>query len=247
MALLKPIDNGNMYKDYWRWNPIIGCRHGCTYCSIKRMENRVNKKDEPIKNDMTTPGFREHYLKDDLGEGRKIFVGSSSDSWGEWVPAEWITTMLRHCRSYPWNEYLWMTKNPDGYLAWLLCQQGHFPPKFMLGATIETDDGDILAPYTNCLITPAPCNRAEAMREIRRRFPDVEAVLSLEPLLDFNLDNFVTMVEAIGPKKVWVGADSGKNGMPEPEPEKVRALITQLARFTVVIEKKNLSRLLGEE
>jgi len=65
--------------------------------------------------------------------------------------------------------------------------------------------------------------------------------------MDFDLDTFVYMVASINPTKVWIGSDSGKNNLPEPEPEKVRTFITQLSHFTEVVEKKNLSRLLGEE
>jgi len=238
MSLLKPIDNGNMYKDYWRWNPIAGCLHGCTYCSIKRIEKRANS-------DMSTPTFREGYLKDNLGSGRKIFVGSSSDSWGEWVPSNWIYAMLTKCNLHPDNEYLFLTKNPHRYIPFL---EGSdlFPPNFMLGTTIETDRTDVLNPYTNIAITPPPAIRAMDMESIRRRFPDVKTMLSLEPLMDFDLDTFVYMVASINPTKVWIGSDSGKNNLPEPEPEKVRTFITQLSHFTEVVEKKNLSRLLGE-
>lgn len=48
-------------------------------------------------------------------------------------------------------------------------------------------------------------------------------------------------------EQVNIGADSGKNNLSEPSAEKVRALIDELSKFTKVVQKKNLRRLLIEK
>ena len=45
-------------------------------------------------------------------------------------------------------------------------------------------------------------------------------------------------------KFVSIGADSGKNNLPEPPSQKLKALIDELEKFTEVRVKKNLKRLL---
>jgi hypothetical protein len=45
---------------------------------------------------------------------------------------------------------------------------------------------------------------------------------------------------------VNIGADSGKNGLPEPPPEKVRTLVHILETHTEVYIKPNLRRLMAD-
>lgn len=64
---------GSMYPDiYGTWNPIRGCEHNCTYCSLKSMYPPYDM----------TPRFEEKLLEDNLGSGRTIFVGSTTDIGG---------------------------------------------------------------------------------------------------------------------------------------------------------------------
>jgi len=90
-------------------------------------------------------------LKDNLGEGRIIFVGSSTDMWADEVPDKWIETVLNRCRFFHKNTYLFQSKNPIRFKGFL------FPPKTILGTTIEYDyiDSNITeAPDTSRRITP---------------------------------------------------------------------------------------------
>jgi hypothetical protein len=51
------------------------------------------------------------------------------------------------------------------------------------------------------------------------------------------------MILSCKPVQVNIGADSGKNGLPEPSPEKVRTLVHILEKHTTVHIKPNLKRL----
>ena len=62
--------------------------------------------------------------------------------------------------------------------------------------------------------------------------------------MDFDLDEFITMIEECEPLQVNIGADSGNNHLPEPSKEKLLALIGRLKMFTVIDKKTNLERLL---
>ncbi len=177
------------------------------------------------------PRFVKKELRTNLGEDNFIFVGSTSDMFGDWVEIGWIEKVLEHCRGYPENTYLFQSKNPARFSDFL----GKFPPKFLLGTTIETnwDTDDISA-------APNPRERFSAMLSIPKR---ERVMISIEPVLDFDLDVLVSWMSLIKPEFISIGADSKNHNLPEPSPEKVEDLIKELRSFTDVKIKSNLKRL----
>jgi len=226
---------GNMYNFISHtWNPIRGCLHKCVYCYVKNIPNydptvRLVKKE----------------LKYSLGEGNTIFVGSASDMFGDWVPAEWIERVLRHTSKFN-NDYLFQSKNPRrfGEFAQL------FPSKTVLGTTIETNR------ETNLSVAPPFSERVRELRRISLLIYPIEiatgalayrhfdTMVSIEPIIDFDLKELVDGICTIQPKFVSVGADSKGHGLPEPSRLKIRELLEILDKFTEVRVKKNLRRLL---
>lgn len=87
---------------------------------------------------------------------------------------------------------------------------------------------------------PLPSERAESMYKIT----GYEKQVTIEPLLDFDLNELVTLIKICKPHKVNIGADSKNNHLPEPSKEKILALIYELKKFTVIDQKRNLDRLL---
>ena len=59
-----------------------------------------------------------------------------------------------------------------------------------------------------------------------------------------SLKKMVELVRMCQPEQVNLGADSGKNGLPEPSKEAVLELIDELGKFTKVKIKKNLIRII---
>ena len=237
MSLLKPIENGRMYPGWWRWNPIGGCEHNCSYCSIKRIEKRAGK-------DMTTPVFRngengtKNYMNDNLGSGRKIFVCSSGDMWGEWVKSENIRSVLNYCREYLSNEYLFLTKNPKRYGIWPgnLCSLN-----CIAGATIETD-ADAIGGWAS--YAPGVLQRLGEMELVREVF-ELRTMISIEPIMKFT-ERFAERLRTVDPYIVYIGVDSGHNNLPEPTADELRGLIAELRTFTDVRLKKGIERILPE-
>jgi len=68
--------------------------------------------------------------------------------------------------------------------------------------------------------------------------------LTIEPIMDFDLDKLVRIIKTAKPKQVNIGADTGNNGLPEPSKEKVLQLIEEIEKFTTIHNKNNLKRLL---
>lgn len=209
---------GNMYGFVTHtWNVIKGkCIHDCSYCYMKRFPQK----------DLW---FDESELKTDLGKGNFIFVGSSTDMFAENVPSTWINKVLEHCKKYPENTYLFQSKNPDNFFNF------EFPEKTILGTTMETNWN-----LVGCK-APSPRDRAEAMAQLE----DYEKMVTIEPIVDFDLDYFVDLIKMAKPKWVNIGADSNKKlTLNEPSALKVKALINRLKEFTEVRNKENLKRLL---
>jgi len=181
--------------------------------------------------------FDEKELKIDLGVGNFIFVGSSCDMWARDIPEEWIIKTLAHCRLYP-NDWLFQSKNP-GRFRWFY---GQFSgPRIVFGTTIETNrESDV---YTEA---PSIIDRYVAISEIGGQGDGEEVMVTIEPIMDFDLKPMVEMFVDIEPQWVNIGADSGAHNLHEPPVEKIKELIAELSKFTEVKLKKNLKRILEE-
>lgn len=209
---------GNMYE--WvthTWNTVKGrCPHNCSYCYVKRW----GKQSEMH--------FDEKELRTELGSGNFIFVGSGCDMFAEGIPEDWIKKTLKHCDKYPENRYLFQSKNPAGLRRVL-------PSNSVVCVTLETNRY-----YPSVMNeSPMPYDRVAEMQLIRHPL-----YLTIEPIMMFDLDEFINMIHNVQPMQVNIGADSGRNGLPEPDGMAIRELIGELSRFTVVKEKSNLKRLL---
>lgn len=207
------------------WNPVKGeCPHKCGYCYMKRFPVGELRFDEKC-------------LKDDLGKGRTIFVGSNCDMWAEDVPWRWIEKALVYCRDkYPGNTYLFQTKNPDRYFdPGRFFRELEYPDDTILGVTIETNREN---GHTG---GAGMAKRYEAMERLGKYY---KCMISIEPIMDFDLDELVKWVRNIQPSFVSIGADSSRNGLPEPPADKLLDLVSALERFTEVRQKNNLKRLL---
>ncbi len=221
---------GNMYP--WishTWNPIRGkCPHDCSYCYMKRIPNVGELR------------FVEKEMDTNLGEGNTIFVGSSTDMWAKDVKSGWILETLEHCYIYSKNQYIFQTKNPIRYFDFASSFLMGLGDKIFLGTTIETNRY-----WQNPGITEAP-NQRERSEYLYKSKGLADVFVSIEPIMDFDLQDFVKMIEIIKPKFISIGADSGHNNLPEPPAWKVKKLIAELEKFTEVRQKDNLKRLLKE-
>lgn len=212
---------GNMYPFVTHtWNPIRGkCPHECVYCYMK---------DKPVGE----LRLDEKALNDNLGEGKTIFVGSSTDMWAGKVPTEWIDQVLVSCKKMLNNTYLFQTKDTSRFhdFAYVM------PLKAIFGTTIETNRHEYSVSRA-----PLPAFRIAFLASY---YEPGEFFISIEPILDFDLNVMVDWFRYIEPSFVSIGADSKSHGLPEPDGGKIKELIIELKKFTEVKIKKNLNRLL---
>jgi len=211
------ISKGNMYP--WithTWNTIKGaCPHDCSYCYMK-----VFPQGELH--------FDEKELKTDLGENNFIFVGSSCDMFAEEIPSKWIIRTLGWCRYYSDNTYLFQTKNPGRFKDF----ESHYPKNSIFGTTAESNLGWKFSKAPNIH------QRLVSLSGIKGR-----KMVTIEPIMDFDLEPFVSWIEGVEPEFVNIGADSKGHNLPEPSWEKIEQLINEIEKFTKVNLKENLNRL----
>jgi DNA repair photolyase len=169
-------------------------------------------------------------LKTDLGKGNFIFVGSMIDLWAREIPVAWVERVLARLACYPGNQYLLQTKNPEQFsrISWST-------KNVIFAVTIESNR---LQPIV--CEAPSPDQRWWAFADLKQH----RKMVSVEPVMDFDVDTFCAWIKDIQPEFVSIGADSKGHCLPEPSAAKLREFITELEKFTKVIQKPNLGRLL---
>ena len=216
----------NMYDGVITWNPLGGeCPHKCGYCStnnLKRFPGVRAKYSGPL---CLYPGYPKETNK-------TVFVCAQNDLFAKEVPFEWIGEIISRCRVVD-NTYLFQSKNPERMKEFA----PHFPDKTILCTTIETN-----RIYPQMGNTVSPIERSKAM--LSHVLAGFITQITIEPIMDFDLDEFAELIYYTTPNQVNIGADSKRNNLPEPSKEKVLALIAELEKFTVVKQKSNLARLL---
>ena len=218
--------SGNMYGFITdTWNPLGGeCSHKCGYCST----HKLSKRYPVIKKKYSGPSkLVRSELKTNLKKDLNIFVVAQNDLFAHEIPDSGIKRVLLHCSMFD-NKYFFQTKNPERYYQFLK----FLPPKSTLCTTIETNR------LYNPRIAP-PMARAMAMQYI-----DMPKHVTIEPIMQFDLDEFVGLIRLCNPVQVNIGADSGNNNLPEPTKSEVLKLIAELEKFTTVHQKSNLNRLI---
>ena len=80
---------------------------------------------------------------------------------------------------------------------------------------------------------------------IKVRAAGIPRMVSIEPIMDFDLKIMVELIQAIRPEFVSIGADSKGHNLPEPNYLKTKELLNSLERITKVYVKDNLNRIIG--
>ena len=202
------------------------CPHRCKYCYVQRNPHGVHPR---WKGKLR---LIEEELKINYGLGKTIFIEHMSDLFSEWTFPNWIQAILSHCRRYPDNIYVIQTKCPTRILNYLT----FFPKKFIVGTTIESN-----RPYSETRADP-PIARYRGMKELKKLA--IETFVTIEPIMDFDLEVLIKWLKNIKPAFVNIGADSKRSNLPEPPAEKVKELIGELRKITEVKIKSNLNRIL---
>jgi len=210
------------------WNPIVGCLHDCVYCWARKLAETKLKSTERYRY-----GFKPQFLVKELGrrfkKGDTVFVSDMGDAFGDWVKEQWIAELFNVIRRNELTTFFCSTKNPSRYT------QFFFPENVIRAATIETNR-EIPPEISRA---PQPKDRLNAM--IDMDIWDHPTFLSVEPIMDFDLDEFSQAIIEINPSfGVAVGYDNYNNHLPEPSLEKTEQLIAKLETVHIKVFRKTI-------
>lgn len=206
------------------WNPFTGCRWDCSYCWARRLAEGKLKKQYP---NGFVPEFHPNRVNRKFRPGAFVFVSSMGDIFfcDETYP-EIMGTIVDN----PETKFLLQTKSPSMFIG------NDFPPNVYTGCTIETNR-DVTLNYSK-----APNPRQRTLDMIMNQHP--YKFLSIEPIMDFDLEIFSAWIYDISPEIVEIGADNYKNNLPEPSWDKIYKLMDILILHGVkVVQKDGLERL----
>lgn len=209
------------------WNPISGCLYNCEYCWARELALTKLKNSHRYARGFT-PSLNERELRVKFGKGDLIFVSDMGDMFGDFIPDDWIKKVLDYIGKFPEADFLLMTKNPERYLK----LQPYIPENTILGTTIETTSDEIIK-TDKISMAPLPTDRYEAMKALDWN----RKMVSIEPILDFELGTFSKWIERINPFIVYVGYDNYCHKLREPTLKKTNELIDGLKETSLVIRK----------
>ncbi len=222
--------NGNMYPWVTHTHAELGgeCSHKCSYCYVDNPRfgraTRYCGEKRIIESEANTR----------LGSGNVIFKEHMNDLFAKDVPKFIVQTVLNHCQKWPDNTYVFQSKNPGRF------QFFNYPQsKLIFGTTIETNRNI----DKSISVAPQPIDRFTEMCQSSMRF--VDKFITIEPVMDFDVDILASWIDIIRPKFLNLGADSKNHRLPEPTIEKIFKLVAKLKEYGIELrEKHNLSRLL---
>lgn len=224
-----------MYAKAKTWNPFKGCQFDCSYC-IPSFQKQAKRQKHRCKD---CYDYTPHYHPERLGKipsADIVFVCGNGDiSFCDPLYArKIIQAIVDHNKRCPYKQYYLQSKQPE-YFQQLL---QYLPPNVILVTTLETnrDHG-----YQAVSKAPMPSERYQQFRDLNY----LRKVVTIEPVMEFDLDIFTGWITNISPEYAWLGFNSRVRQiqLPEPSEQKLRALVENLKTASVQIKEKDLRRL----
>jgi protein gp37 len=210
------------------WNPLKGvCPHNCYRHSDGKpgcWAQKIIEEKPVLKAKYQGPyDFDMNQIERKFKSGSFVFVCDMLDLFAANVPMVAVQIIMKLMAAQPEVTFLTLTKNPR--YAWIV----EIPKNVIVGATIESNIN------YNVSQAPKQTDRLEAMRDITDR-----KMLSIEPIMDFDLEPFVNEIIKVGPEFVAVGYDNYKNGLIEPSFSKTLHLIAMLEGAGIKVYRKTI-------
>ena len=197
-----------------------GCLFGCTYCAfngtLSRQSCELCRKYTPHAHlevlDKRPPTTKE-------GE----FLTMSLNGDVAFASENELVKMMLYCNTWDDRTFVMQSKNPRIFepLA------DFIKPNMIIGTTIESDIDH------NISKAPSPIKRYASMRLL-----DCRKMVTIEPILTFNLDKLWSWIQLINPEIVYIGYDSKNNELPEPTLDETNELIAVLREHGFNVKEK---------
>jgi len=216
-------------------NWFVGCVHNCIYCkpSFQRQMKR-QKHNCPRCYHYEPHAHLERLLKSPPKTFGDEFVFFPSSGDIAFASLNELNSSLDYVHKYPSTTFLMQSKDPFCFLL-----KRNFPNNLILGTTIETNKTlfaktpSEFKSYQQISNAPILEKRYLAMLHIQHN----RKLVTIEPILDFDLEILVLWIKEIEPEIVYVGYDNHNCRLPEPPLAKTKQLIAELQKFTEVRTK----------
>jgi len=221
-----------MYPKTKTWNPFKGCHFGCIYCIPSFQKQAKRQKNLCKKCYLFTPHFH-HERLGKIPSAEIVFVCGNGDiSFCDPVDTlKIIQTIIDHNKRCPYKQYYFQSKRPEYFQQFIQ----YFPSNVILVTTLETnrDHG-----YATVSKAPMPSERYQQFLNLN--YP--RKVVTIEPVMDFDLDVFTNWITNISPEYVWLGFNSRHRQvqLPEPSEQKLKALVRNFRKASLQIKEKDL-------
>jgi hypothetical protein len=225
----------NMYADTKTWNPFKGCLFDCEYCKPSYQAQAKRQKNRCTQCYQFIPHKHPDRL-DKIPSAQKIFVCGNGDI--SFCPIEYTKEIINSIREHNKNtrikiknkRFYFQSKNPKYFQKFL----NLFPENVDLITTLETnrDDG-----YNKISKAPKPSLRYQQFLELD--YPN--KIVTIEPMINFDHDEFLDMIINLNPKHVWIGVNSRPKQirLPTPKIEKIYTFINALKLSQISIGLMN--------
>lgn len=221
------MTKSRMYPETKTWNPFKGCEFDCIYCepSFKRICRLYNKcfycKEY-------TPHEHPERL-DRIPSGKIIFVAGNGDI--SFCRPRFVHIIIETIKKHPDKTFYLQSKDPACFGRYIPV----LPSNVILVTTLETnrDEG-----YEKISKAPKPSERYKDFLALK--YP--RKVVTIEPVMEFDLMVFIAMIGRINPEYVWIGYNSKPKAvqLPEPSKEKLKRFIKELRATGIEVRGKDL-------
>lgn len=232
---MRKIGGGGLnhnYPETRTWSPFQGCRFDCIYCeySWKRQARRQKH------NCMRCYNYEPHKHPERLNRipsAPVVFVGGSGDvSFIETDFCFKIIEAIKEHNPRMEKEFYWQSKKPDTFDRF----KDKLPDNCILLTTLETNRDK---EYRDISKAPLPSERFKQFKELD--YP--RKVVTVEPVMDFDLNEFSSWLGSLDLEYLWFGFDSHpqKVEYPEPTEEKAQRMVSILKnRYGTEVRGKSL-------
>ena len=222
-----------MYAAAKTWNPYKGCHFDCIYCRPS-FQKQAKRQKNRCKECYDYKPHRHNSRLNKIPSAEIIFVCGNADisfcNDRDYI-IEIIRSIKEHNKRCPYKTYYFQSKKP-GYFKEFLTE---FPANVVLLTTLETNRD---AGYENVSKAPIPSERYKQFLNLDYS----RKVVTIEPLMDFDVNVFSQWIIDIKPEYVWLGLNSRPSSvsLPEPSAEKLAEFVKILVNAGVQIRPKEL-------
>ena len=212
-----------------------GCKHDCVYCrpSFQRQAKCQRQRCQKCYTFEPHNHFERMKGKSPATKGSQIVFFPKGGDPCFASPKE-LDAMFGYVMLNPQTTFFMQTKNPQ--FLW----RRTLPSNLIVAITLETNVNNFMyLPWKNLSlysyyrdISKAPCPRDRFESFMLVNHP--HKAVTIEPILQFRLDAFCTMIQQLHPEFVYVGYDNHNCHLPEPSLADTERLIVELRKFTEV-------------